>query len=70
MPFLVRQTYIQRKPPKTILTRNFKSYDEKRIIEHLHKLSWSIIDVLDDPKDQLHIFVSLFNDACEMHAPL
>ncbi len=53
-----------------ILTRNFKSYDEKKFIEHLHKLSWSVIDVLDDPKDQLQIFVSLFNDACEMHAPL
>ncbi len=70
MPFVIRQTYIQRKPPKTILTRNFKSYDEKKFIEDLHKLPWSVIDVIDDPKDQLQIFVSLFNDACEMHAPL
>ncbi len=67
MPFIVRKTYIQRKPPKTILTMNFKSYDEKKFIEHLHKLPWSVID---DPKDQLQIFVSLFNDASEMHAHL
>jgi hypothetical protein len=70
MPFLVRKIFIPKKPTKIITTRNFKNYDKNNFVDHLHRLPWTVLEALEDPEDQLSIFLSFFNEAAKLHAPL
>ncbi len=55
---------------KNIFRQNFKNYDQKNFLEYLFKMSWSVIDVLEDPSDQLHYFLTFFNEAAKLHASI
>ncbi len=31
---------------------------------------WSVIDALEDPRNQLYFFLTFFNEATKLHAPI
>ncbi len=58
------------KSTKTIFTWNFKNYNQKNVLEYLFKMLWSVIDALEDPRNQLYFFLTFFNEATKLHAPI
>ncbi len=57
-------------PQKPSSHRISKIMIRKTSWKTIFKMPWSVIDALEDPRDQLHFFLTFFNEAAKLHAPI
>ncbi len=69
MPFVVRKSTMPKREARQVWIRNYKNYNVQSFNEYLWQLPWSVIDVFEDPQVMWDIFVSLFTEAADKHAP-
>ena len=50
-------------------TRNYKNSNLQTFVEYLWQQPWPVINIFDDPQVMWDIFVSLFTEAADEHAP-
>ena len=51
-------------------TRSYKNYDHDSFIEDLANVPFHIVNLFDDPDDQVHAFNCLFQYVLNNHAPI
>ena len=51
-------------------TRSYKNYDHDSFIEDLANVPFHIVNLFDDPDDQVHAFNCLFQYVLDNHAPI
>ena len=53
-----------------VTTRSYKNYDHDSFIEDLANVPFHIVNLFDDPDDQVHAFNCLFQYVLDNHAPI
>ena len=53
-----------------VTTRSYKNYDHDSFIEDLANVPFHIVNLFDDPDDQVHAFNCLFQNVLNNHAPI
>ena len=53
-----------------VTTRSYKNYDHDSFIEDLANVPFHIVNLFDDPDDQVHAFNCLFQYVLNNHAPI
>ncbi len=69
MPFVVRKETMPKRKARQVWIRNYKNYNVQSFNEYLWQLLWSVINVFEDPQVMWEIFVYLFTEAADKHAP-
>ena len=53
----------------TIRYRTYKNFDQAKLLEDLHQVPWSTIDLFDNIDDCLDVWYNLFNGVIDKHLP-
>ena len=70
MVLLNRKLHTKMKQPEQMLrVRNCKHFDETAFKTTLTSMPWEIIESTGDVNEAWHIWKSMFDEACNMHAP-
>ena len=56
-------------PPRTVTSRNFKNFDESQFKTTVQNIDWEQVNCINDVDDALCKWQTLFNEACDKHAP-
>ena len=64
------QTRIKRPPPKIIMARSYKNFDQAKFSTDIAETPWSVCEVFDDLDDCHWAWTHIFGQICDGHAPL
>ena len=53
-----------------VTTRSYKNYDRNSFIEDLANVPFHIVNILDDPDDQVHAFNCLYHHVLDAKKPI
>ena len=56
-------------PSRTVTSRNFKNFDESHFKTTVQNIDWEQVNCINDVNDALFKWQTLFNEACDKHAP-
>jgi len=69
MVYVVRKHKQIKLPPRTVKSRNFKNFDESKFSRTIESINWDEVKCINNVDDALSKWQSLFNQACDQHAP-
>ncbi len=69
MQFVVRTSTMPKREARQVQITNYKNYNVQSFNGYLWLLPWSVINVFEDPQVMWDIFVLLFTEAADKHAP-
>ena len=61
---------VPKRPPSLVTRRSFKTFCKSSFEEDLATVPWSIINIFDNPDDQVSVFNTLFSEVLDRHAPI
>ncbi len=69
MVYAIRKCNQPKLAPKTVKSRCFKKFNEVEFVNTIKNIDWNQICSIDDVNDALNQWQTLFNKACDDHAP-
>ena len=61
---------IPRGPSKVVYKRSYKHFSAEKFINDLKLIPFWLVELSDDPNDALDVFLNLFRDIANIHAPI
>ena len=71
LPILLKvDCNVPKRPPSLVTRRSFKNFSKSCFEKDLENVPWSVINIFDNPDDQVSVFNTLFCEVLDRHAPL